>query len=303
MEKKEKKIKKIVDTFKEFDDWKNILIDMGGKFECYVGSFSQKLIQEGEGGLQVEWYRINYSKKVLGARNKILKDVRNSKFAQEVLTHPTYPHVNFNIHDIPEMNLDRAFCIDLVSAYPYTLLNSGIIPQSTFDYIQALPKNERLPAIGMLAKRQTIEHWENGKHTKNMPKHSETENIFYYTIHHVQQVMNTCKSILSGLDEPYYYFHWVDGIFFSVDTPKDRIQMLEEYLDDCAFKYKWESVKNLVVKRVEEDSQINFVISMEKMGVTKTYSVPYFPQKTEDEKRRYIATYYDKRRNPKDTKQ
>jgi len=53
-------------------------------------------------------------------------------------------------------NTDVIFNIDIKSAYATILKNDGLITQKTFDFINRLPKQERLTAVGMLAGKKNI---------------------------------------------------------------------------------------------------------------------------------------------------
>ena len=204
-----------------------------------------------------------YSNKVFIARNKILKDIKESQIAKDIMNseHETANFgMNDNIKDISENNVLN---IDISSAYVYAIYNCGIITKPTFDYLQTMKKKERLPALGMLASAYTKFYFEKGKVVKYEAFRQPTAQIFFKLIQEINDVMEECAWIL-GED---YIFHWVDGIFFKKTTSVKKINQVEKILQDMDFPYKYEGVEKFKMRKDGE----NYVISMIKNGENKRY--------------------------------
>lgn len=178
------------------------------------------------------------SKKMFVAFNMIKGDFNNYT-VNEIPTY-TYNDVLFFEHAINrEMQLKDVVNLDLNSAYATVLLNDGFIQQKTFDFLQEIPKIDRLACIGMFASRKTLfqydEKGEVDKHEliKAKNKHGdETEGYFIYCIKKVGELM---VNIRSKIGDDFLMF-WVDGIY--IKNNKESIQAAEQIIKDSNFKYK-----------------------------------------------------------------
>jgi hypothetical protein len=65
----------------------------------------------------------------------------------------------------------------------------------------------------------------------------------------------------------YFYFYWVDGIFFNYDTPPALIRTAEQILQDRGYKFKYETVENFSLSK----NNHVFTIKMVKNGDPKIY--------------------------------
>jgi hypothetical protein len=66
-----------------------------------------------------------------------------------------------------------------------------------------------------------------------------------------------------------FIFYWVDGVFFDYNTPPATIKLIEDYLIECGYDYKYEDVDDFNV--VMDDKKI--IINMVKNGKPKQYMV------------------------------
>ena len=205
----------------------------------------------------------SYSNRVFIARNKVLKDLKESELAKEIMQ-GDYSTKNFGISDrLQNMDEDKILNIDISSAYPHAIYNAGLISEETFNYLKGLKKGEKLPCLGMLAGSHVKLKYEGGKVTDYYAHREPTAQIFFLLIQEVNDVMEECKWIL-GDD---YIFHWVDGVFFKKSTSVKKINQVEKIFEDLKFPYKYESVKNFSLRKNGE----NYVISMNKNGEDKRY--------------------------------
>lgn len=205
----------------------------------------------------------NYSTRVFIAKNKVKKDVLQSDVGQDIMR-GSYAKRNFGVDStLKNFYSPKVYNIDLSSAYVYAIHNAQIITKDTFNYLQSLKKGERLPSLGMLASSHTNFLFQSGKCLDYSVHREPTAPVFYLLIQEINDVMEECRWIL-GSD---YIFHWVDGIFFDINTSVKKIKMVEEVLRDSHFPYKYESVEDFRFNKNAE----NFVISMIKNGERKRY--------------------------------
>jgi hypothetical protein len=220
-----------------------------------------------------------YNNRVFIAKNKVKKDVLNSDLGKQMMSE-NYETKNFGIRDgVFDVQSDKVLNLDISSAYVHAIYNAQLITKDTFDYLQTLKKGERLPALGMLASSYTKFYYEDGKCKSYEAIREPTANIFFKLIEEVNDVMEECKWVL-GSD---YIFHWVDGVFFQMETSVKKINQIEKIMEDNGFPYKYESVKDFNLFKDEE----NFVISMIKNDEYKKYE---FSHRNEHERiKRYLA--------------
>jgi hypothetical protein len=179
-----------------------------------------------------------FSDRVFIASRMVKKDVLNSDRGREIMAR-RHDKNNFGHSDnLKPFQADRVLNIDISSAYAACLLNNGLITEKTYAYLKSLKKDERLPAIGMLARAQCLWVYKNGECEDVRVDRSDTAQVFFYLIEEINYVM---KGIEWELGK-YYYFHWVDGIFFSYDTPPAVVSKAEEVLIECGYRYKYEMV-------------------------------------------------------------
>lgn len=145
--------------------------------------------------------------------NRIKKDIDNSGMEVPALRPHNIDYYGISAyferhpaHDCPE----DMVCIDLNSAYAQSLLNAFLISRDTFAALQALPKADRLRAVGMLATRKVILQYEAGKLKKAELKSDEHyRNCFLYACDITAKAMQ-----MIATDYPdEFMFYWVDGIY------------------------------------------------------------------------------------------
>lgn len=236
-----------------------------------------------EAGLDFQVKHSNYNTQIIGqeailkfiqtehpirvfvAYNKIVKDLKASDKTVEVLQ-GEWSTENFDSKNgLKPCSYKTALNLDITSAYPYCLFINKLITLDTFNYLMALPKDERLPAIGMIAKKSVWIDYKKGKAANWDLKTGEYANIFFYVIQQITDLMAWAAEI-AGND---FLFYWVDGIFLKPTISKKKLQQITGIFAEQGYYYKYESVKNFSVVRESDKLFIN----MMKNGEEKPYTM------------------------------
>ena len=244
-------VKKIVQMYKDM------------KLDFCIKNSSYSTIIETETN-QVRFITNNYSNAVFMAAQKIKSDVTKSDLGKSIMA-GHYATANYDsANGQPDGKWDKIINIDISSAYATCLLNSKLISKETYLFLQKIPKTERLPAMGMLARNQLIINFEKGEPISNERFTADTAQIFFYIISEINKMMQTVMQMAGD----HFLFYWVDGIFLKQDIPVKLLDQIENVFLHKNYAVKYESVKDLEWKR-EEDS---VVITMIKNGENKRYA-------------------------------
>lgn len=202
--------------------------------------------------------------RVFIAAKLIRRDVLNSDRGRTVIEKKHNKRNFGHNQDIKPFSADRVLNIDISSAYATCLHVNGLITDKTHQYLKSLRKEERLPAIGMLARSQCIWRYDAGECVAVDVNREETAEVFFFLIAEIDYVMQSAMWELGK----HYYFHWVDGIFFAYDTPPKLVQRVEHILQSCNYHYKYEYVENF---KLTVNKRGIYTIDMEKNGEQKRY--------------------------------
>jgi len=206
----------------------------------------------------------DYPTKVFIAGNMIKRDVKLSPYSTEILC-SKHSKANFSHYQkLQPLKANRVLNIDISKAYATCLRNSGLIQPQTFDYLNTLKKEQRLPCVGFLAKSHCDWVYQKGECTDIITFQSDTAEIFFYLIHQIDQLMRSVEYILGK----YFYFYWVDGVFFDYETPKHLVRQVEHLISEMGYHYKYEMVENFSLTKAKNI----FTISMIKNDIPKTYT-------------------------------
>lgn len=213
----------------------------------------------------LKFIQTEHSIKVFVAYNKIVSDLKKSDKTLEILQQD-WSTENFDSKNgLKPCSYKTVLNLDITSAYPYCLFINKLISQDTFNYLMALPKSERLPAIGMIAKKSVWIDYSNGKASNWDVKTGEYANIFFFVIQQITDLMAWAADI-AGDD---FLFYWVDGIFLKPTISKKKIQEITGIFAEQGYYYKYENVKNFSVVRENDKLFINMI----KNGEEKPYTM------------------------------
>ena len=204
-----------------------------------------------------------FDQRVFFAFSMIQGDLTKSQNLNKVLQ-GQWKKTNYDSQNgLPNVSYKKAINLDITSAYPYCLYINGLISEKTFNFLMRLPKNERLPAIGMTAKKNTVITYEKGKATTWDYNEHKYAQVFYFVINQITDLMEWAKDIAGDS----FLFYWVDGIFLKPSVSKEKLMQIEAIFKEQGYYYKYEKVENLELKRVEDMIEI----SMLKKGEAKVY--------------------------------
>lgn len=244
-----------------FLSWVQTLKEQKANFQVTHSKYSTSLILED--GSKVNFILNKYRDKVFVANRMVLNDIKKHP-EYELIKTREHSKKNFNIvNGIDECSYSEVINIDISSAYATTMFVNGLVTEKTFNMLQSLEKHERLPVMGMLAKRSLVYNYENGECTSTKLSLGENRQIFFHLIQKVEDTMQKCREIAGGN----YLFHWVDGIFMKNDIPVTDLKKIERLLSDMGYKYKYEKVVNFDLKRQKSI----LTIQMTKNGEFKEY--------------------------------
>ena len=213
----------------------------------------------------LKFIQTEHSIKVFVAYNKIVSDLKKSDKTLEILQQD-WSTENFDSKNgLKPCKYKTVLNLDITSAYPYCLFLNKLISQDTFNYLMALPKSERLPAIGMIAKKSVWIDYSNGKASNWDVKTGEYANIFFFVIQQITDLMAWAADI-AGED---FLFYWVDGIFLKPTISKKKLQEITGIFAEQGYYYKYENVKNFSVVRENDKLFINMI----KNGEEKPYTM------------------------------
>jgi|SRR5580692_169092 hypothetical protein len=142
--------------------------------------------------------------------------------------------------------------IDLKSAYITILYNEGLLTKKLFADANALPKDERLACVGMLAARRETFTFRAGSPVSSFPERSPYENFFFLAVARTASVIEGARKYIA----PRFLFSWVDGFYFIPDPERERTVCT--YLDSLALPYTVERLTDFMVSIGEETTRVSF---------------------------------------------
>lgn len=207
---------------------------------------------------KIKFVTQTYGIRVFAANRSLVKDIKSSNDTLDLLTR-YYSTENHDVRNgLKPKKYGKVINIDISGAYPNTLINNGLCTFDTYKKLMRLPKLERLPAIGMIAKKATVFSYEDGQCVEWNVEVGEFANIFYFLIYEVNRIMKMCKEIAGE----FYIMHWVDGIFLEPYTPKEVLLEIQKKLKDAKYNFRFENISQFNVSR--EDDMLIFEIMKNK---------------------------------------
>lgn len=247
---------------KTLKTWMDFLIETKQDFLVRSSTYSTTITLPN--GNKLKFFKNKYDDHVFIANKLILKDMKQKKNVDEILQ-GDYKKVNYDSKNgLEPFEGSNIINIDITSAYATTLANHGIITKKTFDFIQKLKKFERLPAIGMLARKSMVFTYQAGTCIDTEIDLSKEAQIFYFLIQKVEEAMQQAKAIA----DEFYLFHWVDGIFIDGNIDKKKLAQIENVFKKCNYAIKYEQIDHLKIWREDDDLWVDMV----KNGDHKVFS-------------------------------
>ena len=252
----------------------DILNKLGVDFEVQHGTYTTTIITE-EGKSR---YMMNtYNNRVFRCASMIKSDVLKSDNEKEIMA-SKYLKNNFGVsQNKNSFHAKQVLNIDISSAYATCLVRNGLISEKTYGIIKKLPKTERLPCVGMLATSHTKFYYSNGECYNVDVYRAPTASVFFYLIDEINYIMQEIQFLL-GVD---FIFYWVDGIFFNYNTAPEKIQMIENFLIESGYTYKYEDVqdfkididdKKMMLKMIKNNEPKQYIVGKDDVGESvKTY--------------------------------
>jgi len=246
---------------KTLKNWMEFLITMKQDFSVRSSTYSTTITLPN--GNKLKFYKNKYDDRVFIANKLILKDLKGKNI--DHIINGDFKKINYDSKNgLEPFDQKDVINLDISSAYASTLLNEKLITRKTFDFLQKLKKFERLPAIGMLARKSMVFTYENGACMDTDIDLSPNAQIFYYLIQKVEEAMQEAKAIAGE----FYLFHWVDGVFIDAALPKKKVAQIENVFKKRHYMYKYEVVENMRVWREDDDIWVDMI----KNGESKKFS-------------------------------
>ena len=231
-------------------------------FEVQHGTYTTTIVTEEK---KVKYMMNKYNNRVFACAKIIKRDVLKSPKAQDIMADKFFK-INYGFSNLVESyQAKRVLNIDISSAYASCLYNNKLITEATYQRISTLPKVERLPVVGMLATSYTKFIYEKGECIDVKVHRAETANVFFYLIDEINYIMQEIRHLLGN----YFIFYWVDGVFFSEETPKSTIKEVEHFLLELGYRYKYEAVRDFSI----DSTKKSLIIKMNKNNEFKQYSI------------------------------
>lgn len=247
---------------KTLKNWMDFLIETKQDFTVRSSTYSTTITLPN--GNRLKFFKNKYDEDVFIANKMILKDIKAKKGIEEIIN-GDFKKINYDSKNgLKPFEAKNIINIDITSAYASTLINNEFITKKTFDYLQRLKKFERLPAIGMLARKSMVFNYEKGVCIDTNIDLSKDAQVFYYLIQKVEETMQAVKNIAGD----YYIFHWVDGIFIDDQISREKIEKIESLFKEKNYLIKYEKIDHIKIWREEDDIWVDMI----KNGEQKLFS-------------------------------
>lgn len=241
-------------------------IEIGIPFKMIVSNYTTEIKSD---YIHIRYLKNAKSSMAFMAYSKVQKDVKGKECKEADVQYLKYYQTGFNFSDI---YADELYNIDIKSAYASILLNDGYITQGTFDFMAKLPKQERLAAVGMLAGRKHIFHYdEKGEQLSFEEVKNPNGKYFFYAVEKTFEVMDYAKMILGNS----YCFSWVDSVYFSDKEKAFEVQTM--LADKFKLKSSFDVLNEFEVKTIIKNSEQKYYNLRYRKGerIVKNFSIPY----------------------------
>lgn len=227
------------------------LIEMEETFDHVFSNYTNAIHTK---EYQIKWIKEKRPKLMFVAYKKLLSDLTKNSQALAI-NNGTYKTENYsNMESEADFDLDHAINIDISACYPYTLYIHKLISQETLEYLLKLEKNERLPAIGMIAYQRLRYRYRNGVLYDIQHEKGDFQNVFFWIIETVNRLFLDIKELAGN----YYIMHWVDGVFLFPDIPQHLLDAIEKAITSWGYIIKYESCRDFTFRRDGKKIEISF---------------------------------------------
>lgn len=153
------------------------------------------------------------SVKFFQAQRKIISDLKErSELIGEIdgENNPRY----FSVYNLRECEKRLIYAFDISGAYPATLHKMSLISDLTFDFLMnKIHKEDRLPAVGSIAGKKTIQYFYNGEFGDIEIKESEFRRVFFHLVHKVYECIDYVNQYFNYSYKRACLFSWVDCLY------------------------------------------------------------------------------------------
>lgn len=236
----------------------DLLKTSGFPYTLKISNYTIEIISE---LFNIQFVKELRGKQTFAAYSKVKKDV---KAKRKPIVNKS--ELKYFEHDFTkDFSASHVINVDLRSAYATILFNERIISEDTFNYLQDIPKVDRLAAVGMLASKKYCFSYNEKNELINYDKiTSDLENFFFYCVMRTGNIMADLKRIC-GAD---YLFTWVDGIYLRVND--ERLYRISDYLEKHYFNYTIEILEDFEVRIVNGKIKLQF----KKEDDLKQFNIP-----------------------------
>lgn len=209
------------------------------------------------------------------AQKKILADIQESEEKSHLLGNEPNPKY-FKIYNLKEMQNRTVYAFDISGAYPTALREMDLIKKETYNYLmQVLNKTERLPAIGSIATKKTIQYFYSGELGDIEIIESKYRPIFFHVVETVYNLMDYVQEYMYSMHNTKSLFSWVDCIYLDVTDFKPEIReaiavnIMHEF-SKYMYKTKLEILHNFNCEEKKHYYKLQYL----KNGEIKKHNVP-----------------------------
>jgi hypothetical protein len=238
----------------------DLLLAQGTRFDVMNGTYTTKIIRPDS---KLVLSNLRFPNKVFVAFQMVKRDCLKTELGQDIISRT---HSKSNYDDnlrISHLKYESILNIDIKGAYASCLKNNGLIDHKTYEYLMLLPKQYRLPAVGMLARSYVHYMYDQGKLMDAELYRAETSQLFFYLISEIDILMREIKWILGK----HFIFYWVDGVFFSPDTPASKIDEVESLLQSLNYGYRYEDIQDFEYTNIDGEITTSFVKNGERKAM------------------------------------
>lgn len=260
---------KAILNFKTVNAYIELHKQMKLPFTLYMSNYTTRIKSL---AYDLHFMKKEQSNRVFAAFNMIKSDVKKKPLPKIIHNNLQY----FSEAFMPtNMYMEKIFNFDLKSAYASILFNEGFISKKTFNFINKLPKQDRLAAVGMLAGKKNIFEIDcNGEVVSDETVISETADYFFYCVKRTFEIIKGAAKILGEG----FLFSWVDGIYFyeNEDSAENSAKIITElYFKEKGFLVTFEKLEKFTVIVKKGYYHCSYVKkNKEGISQTKTMNVP-----------------------------